>query len=116
MILNADPFPWLGVGLWAVVGVLYVVQIWWLTARIAKPWIRTFLRAGVIAVVFTPVTLYCPGRIGDFLVPAWYAWYSAIREASLFFFLLGAVPVAIVTGILWAVGMAVYWVRKSRSV
>jgi hypothetical protein len=111
MILNSEPFPWLSVVLWLGVGAAIVALVW---RQLSNTWIRTFARALVIAVIFTPISYSPPARLAPHLsMPAWYALYVGFTEERL----LGIVTVlwvGFVTWILWTIGLAVYWLKKTR--
>ncbi len=82
----------------------------------SNPWLRCLIRAAVIAVIFTPV-MYSPlGRIGQLSMPAWYGLYVAFQEADRWLFFLITVQIAFATWIVWTIGLAVYWIRKTRKI
>ena len=99
---------------WLIIGVAVFVAAWRITRGVGIMWQRVLLRAGVLALVFTPswfitgemLTAEFPVRAP--LVPAWYLVVRAVTDGAPGYLLCAVVPVGIATYLLWVGGMSVH--------
>jgi hypothetical protein len=118
MVITAENiFSW-AVAIWVVVALLAVAGIWYATRRVRVSWQRTFFRAGMIALCFTPLP-----SIGVFalmdpvgIVPLWWVLASAIRQGALFGLAVGLVVWLVASYVLWVAGMTIHHLFRGRHV
>jgi len=113
MILSVDNlFSW-PAALWLCAGLSVVAHSWRRTRRIFSPWKRTFWRAFMISLAFTPTVLPAGGEFGQAIpVPAWYGLFVAARDLNMVALFAGTAPVILAGVILWTLGMAVHFLRN----
>jgi len=99
---------------WLGGGVAAFVLTWMITRRVQILWQRVLLRAGALALAFTP-SWYITGQmltamipVPPPLVPAWYLVVLAVSEGAPGYLLLAGIPIAIATYVLWVGGMSVH--------
>ena len=114
MILSPDRlFSW-PTAIWLGVGLGVVAFSWRSTRRIFGPWKRTFWRALMISLAFTPTVIPGADEFGSALrVPAWYSLFVGARDSNAVALFAGVVPVLLAGVILWTFGMAIHFLRNA---
>jgi hypothetical protein len=118
MVITAENiFSW-PVTIWLAVALLAVAVIWRWTRRVRVPWQRAFLRAGMLALCFTPLP-----SIGVFalvdpvgVIPLWWVLASVIREGALLGLALALVIWLVASYALWVAGMAIHHLLRGFHV
>jgi hypothetical protein len=119
MTVTVNNFLSWPVAVWLSASIVVVVATWRFTTRIKKMWQRTFFRAGIIALCFTPIPT--PEMFGEValvghlkIIPLWSALSWSITHGSLLGIAATFISWLVVTYLLWVGGMSIHHLFRNK--